>query len=250
GIVLNGGFLPSAQVSRLVEGLGVELPVITSQGGTMRTAMNMHAVRGRITPHSTRKIELARALVHAHLDVDALLPAADSALARPAASTGRVVTPLMFEHQLMARAREADALVVLPEGGEDRILRAADTLLARGVARLTLLGDEGQVRDRAAALGLHLDAAQVIDPQTSPLREQFAQTYAELRAHKGVTPEHAYDVVVDPAYFGTLMVKAGEADGMVSGSITTTAHTIRPALEVIRTSPGVSVVSSVFFMCL
>ena len=156
----------------------------------------------------------------------------------------------MFEHQLVGRARAADAHIVLPEGSEDRILRAADTLLSRRVARLTLLGDESQVRERAAALGLNLSAAQVVDPRTSPLRDGFARTYADLRAHKGMTPEQAYDLVTDGAYFGTLMVRAGEADGMVSGSITTTAHTIRPVLEVIRTSPDVSVVSSVFFMCL
>ncbi|QFG68539.1 phosphate acetyltransferase [Ornithinimicrobium pratense] len=249
GIVLNGGFLPSQQVTRLVEGISVELPIITCQAGTMGAAMTMYAVRGRITPHSTRKIERARALVHDHLDLDALVPVAEDADAPSTSGNGhRVVTPLMFEHQLVARARAADAHIVLPEGTEDRILRAADTLLARKVARLTLLGDEAQIRERAATLGLHLDAAQVVDPETSPLRQGFATTYAELRSHKGVTAEHAYEVVADSAYFGTLMVHAGETDGMVSGSITTTAHTIRPALEVIRTSPGVSVVSSVFFM--
>lgn len=247
GIVLNGGFMPSAQVSRLVNGMGVELPIIACDSGTMATAMALHAVPGRITARTARKIEHARALVHEHLDVDVVLPPAEGGAADGAP---RVVTPLMFEHQLTARAREADAHVVLPEGSEDRILRAADVLLSRRVARLTLLGEERAIRERAASLGLHLDEARVIDPQTSPLREQFAQTYAELRAHKGVTLDQAQDLVVDGAYFGTLMVKAGEADGMVSGSITTTAHTIRPALEVIRTTPGVSVVSSVFFMCL
>ena len=248
GIVLNGGFATTPQVDRLVEGLAVELPIISCDGGTMHTAMTMHDVVGRITPRSERKIEHARALVHDHVDLDRLLPPAEDDDA--GARRSQVVTPLMFEHQIMARARAADAHVVLPEGGEDRILRAADTLLARKVARLTLLGVEAQVRERAASLGLRLDAAQVIDPQSSDQRERFAQTYAELRAHKGVTPDQAHDIVVDPAYFGTMMVHAGEADGMVSGSITTTAHTIRPALEVIRTSPGVSVVSSVFFMCL
>ena len=248
GIVLNGGFATTPQVDRLVEGLAVELPIISCDGGTMHTAMTMHDVVGRITPRSERKIEHARALVHDHVDLDRMLPPAEDDDA--GARRSQVVTPLMFEHQIMARARAADAHVVLPEGGEDRILRAADTLLARKVARLTLLGVEAQVRERAASLGLRLDAAQVIDPQSSDQRERFAQTYAELRAHKGVTPDQAHDIVVDPAYFGTMMVHAGEADGMVSGSITTTAHTIRPALEVIRTSPGVSVVSSVFFMCL
>ena len=250
GIVLNGGFRPSEQIARLIEGLGVELPVIACGTGTMTTAMTLYEVTGRITVHSGRKIEHARALVHQHLDVDALLGEADPVGGPALAGGHRVVTPLMFEHQLVGRARAADAHIVLPEGSEDRILRAADTLLSRRVARLTLLGDESQVRERAAALGLNLSAAQVVDPRTSPLRDGFARTYADLRAHKGMTPEQAYDLVTDGAYFGTLMVRAGEADGMVSGSITTTAHTIRPALEVIRTSPDVSVVSSVFFMCL
>ncbi|MFK5689377.1 phosphate acetyltransferase [Ornithinimicrobium sp. LYQ92] len=254
GIVLNGGFRPSAQVWRLIEGLEVELPIVGCEGGTMRTAMAMHEVPGRIRAHSERKLEHARSLVHTHVDLDQLLSAGDGggqgADHVHDQGPAPVVTPLMFEHQIMARARSTGAHVVLPEGGEDRILRAADTLLTRGVARLTLLGDESRVRERAAGLGLRIDDARIIDPHQSPLRDRFAQTYAELRAHKGVTVDQAHDMVTDPAYFGTLMVHAGEADGMVSGSITTTAHTIRPALEVIRTSPGVSVVSSVFFMCL
>ncbi|MGC5584873.1 phosphate acetyltransferase [Ornithinimicrobium sp. W1665] len=246
GIVLNGGFLPSEQVHRLVEGVGVELPVVTCTTGTMTTATAISRVHARIGPGSTRKIERARALVHQHVDIDTLLPVGGHA----GATGPRVVTPLMFEHELTARARAADAHIVLPEGVEDRILQAADTLLARRVSRLTLLGDEGEVRARAAALGLHLDEAAVVDPQSSDLRQGFAEEYARLRAHKGVTPETAWDVVADPAYFGTMMVHGGQADGMVSGSITTTAHTIRPALEIIRTAPGVSVVSSVFFMLL
>ncbi|MGO0578132.1 phosphate acetyltransferase [Ornithinimicrobium panacihumi] len=251
GVVLNGGFEPSPQVSRLVAGLGVELPVVFCESGTMSTAMRMHGVTGRITPESERKIEHARALVHRHLDLDALVPAGDGADGQPAAETTRAVTPLMFEHQLTARARAAEANIVLPEGMEPRILRAADTLLARKVARLTLLGDETEIRARASSLGLHhLDDAVVVDPHTSELREGFAEAYTQMRAHKGMTLEHAHDVVVDPAYFGTLMVHGGHADGMVSGSITSTANTVRPALEIIRTSEGVSVVSSVFFMCL
>ncbi len=248
GVVLNGGFLPSDQVARLLDGLGVELPVVACETGTMTTATALHHVQARIGPRSERKIERARSLVHDHVDVAALLPTAPEDGAPQ--GRDRVVTPLMFEHEITARARLAQAHVVLPEGHEDRILRAADTILARGTARLTLLGDEAQVRSRAAALGLHLDEAAVLDPQTDPLREEFATEYAQLRAHKGVTPERAHDVVADPAYFGTLMVHLGHADGMVSGAVTSTAHTVRPALEVVRTAPGVSVVSSVFFMCL
>ncbi|AXH95316.1 phosphate acetyltransferase [Ornithinimicrobium avium] len=247
GVVLNGGFLPGEQVFRLVEGVGVELPIVSCDTGTMDTAAAISRVQARIGPGSTRKIERARALVHQHLDMDVLMTAAGHHQPPP---WGRVVTPLMFEHELSARARTADAHVVLPEGAEDRILRAAETILSRGTARLTLLGDVGQVRARAATLGLHLDAAEVLDPQTDVRRADFATEYARLRAHKGVTAEQARDIVADPAYFGTLMVHLGHADGMVSGAITSTAHTVRPALEVIRTAPGVSVVSSVFFMCL
>nr|WP_281497354.1 phosphate acetyltransferase [Ornithinimicrobium sp. F0845] len=243
GIVLNGGFPLSPQVSRLVEGLEVQLPVVTTTYGTFTTATRCYGARPRIAPGSHRKIEEAVGVVSEHLDVPALLPQAT------ARSSG-IVTPLMFEHRLTEWARDAAATVVLPEGLEERILRAADHLLARGVADLILLGPEAEIRDRAATLGLRIEAATCVDPQTDPRRETYAETYAGLRAHKGVTLDQAHDTVVDPSYFGTLMVLDGAADGMVSGSITTTAHTIRPALEVIRTVEGVSVVSSVFFMCL
>ena len=243
GVVLNGGFALSPQVDRLVGGLGIRLPVVATEGGTMATASALFGVEGRLTPASERKIRAAVALVEDAGDLGAVLgegtPTQEGA-----------VTPLMFEHDVVERAREAGAHVVLPEGAEERILLAADQVLGRGIARLTLLGDEEVVRGAARQLGVDISAAEVVDPATSPLREQFAQEYARLRAHKGMTPEQAHDRVVDPSYFGTMMVHAGLADGMVSGCVTTTAHTIRPALEVVRTAPGVSVVSSVFLMCL
>jgi phosphate acetyltransferase len=156
----------------------------------------------------------------------------------------------MFEFDLIERARAARRRIVLPEGDEPRILRAADTLLRRGVAGLTLLGDERKIRATAAQLGLALDDAEVISPFDPDLREKFADEYARLRAHKGVSAELARDTVTDVSYFGTMMVHLGLADGMVSGATHTTAHTIRPAFEIIKTSPGVGVASSVFFMCL
>jgi phosphate acetyltransferase len=139
---------------------------------------------------------------------------------------------------------------VLPEGGDDRILRAASIVLERGIARLTLLGDEQAVRGRAASLGLDLAPAAVLGPTDPELRERFGAEYAELRKAKGVTVESALDTVTDVSYFGTMMVHTGLADGMVSGAAHTTAHTIRPAFEIIKTKPGVSVVSSVFLMAL
>lgn len=243
GIVLNGGFPLSPQVQRLIEGLDVVLPIIATDSGTMTTATRLGAARGRLTPGSTRKLEATVAMVERGLDAEALLG--------PVATTGEgAVTPLMFEHRLVDDARAAAAHIVLPEGAEDRILLAADTVLARGIAKLTLLGDEVTIRANAARLGADISGAAIIDPSTSSLREGFAADYTGLRAHKGVTLDQARDRVVDPSYFGTMMVHQGLADGMVSGCITTTAHTIRPALEIVRTAPDVSVVSSVFLMCL
>ena len=165
-------------------------------------------------------------------------------------AVSEAVTPLMFEDQLFERARTMRRHIVLPEGDDDRILRAASVALTRGVADLTILGDPEQIRRRADALGVDIAAASLVSPLDPVLRKQFAESYAELRAHKGVTLEQAWETVTDVSYFGTMMVKLGLADGMVSGAAHTTAHTIRPAFEVIKTSPDVSSVSSVFFMCL
>ncbi|MHB1234231.1 MAG: phosphate acetyltransferase, partial [Microbacteriaceae bacterium] len=243
GIILNGGFPLSPQIERLVTGLGSTLPIAANSLGTFDTAKRITQTRGRLAADSPRKYEAARALFHDHVDADTLLSLLK-------VSPSSVVTPLMFEYGLLERARGHQKHIVLPESGDDRILRAAHILLQRGVAQLTLLGDEATVRARASQLGLDLGDAAVIDPVTSALRSRFAEEYARLRAHKGITLGQASDTVTDVSYFGTMMVHLGLADGMVSGAQHTTAHTIRPAFEIIKTKPGVSVVSSVFFMAL
>lgn len=190
-----------------------------------------------------RKAETALGLFERHVDTGALLDRIS------VARSGRV-TPMMFEHELLEQARSDRKRVVLPEGSEERVLRAADVLLRRDVCDLTLLGDVDVIRKKAADLGIDLADTQLIDPHTSELRGAFAERYAELRAHRGVTVELAHDVVADVNYFGTLMVQEGLADGMVSGSVHSTAATIRPAFEIIKTKPDARIVSSVFFMCL
>ncbi|WP_410792257.1 phosphate acetyltransferase [Kribbella sp. C-35] len=242
-IVLNGGFELPGQVQRLIEGLGVTLPIIETDLGTQATSAKLTAVRGRLTKDAPRKIDTALALFDQYVDGTALLD--QLALARSSA-----VTPLMFEHQLVDRAVSDRRHIVLPEGEEERILRAADVLLRRGVAELTLLGDPTAISAKAAALGVDLAAAHVVHPENSELTEQFAAEYHRLRQHRGVDLDRARELVRDVSYFGTMMVQLGLADGMVSGAVHTTAHTIRPALEVVNTIPDVSVVSSVFFMCL
>jgi phosphate acetyltransferase len=243
GIVLNGGLQLPEQVSKLIEGLGVTMPIIATELGTHAASTALTAVRGRLTKDASRKISTALALFGRHVDGDALLD-------RLEVARSEAVTPLMFEHQLIDDAVEDRRHIVLPEGEEERVLRAADTLLRRGVADLTLLGDPIQISARAASLGVDVSGATLLSPLGEELGERFAQEYFERRKHRGIDLDEARTTVTDVSYFGTMMVLLGLADGMVSGAAHTTAHTIRPALEVVKTLPDVSVVSSVFFMCL
>ena len=171
-------------------------------------------------------------------------------MAAAAARKTSAVTPLAFQHKLMDMARADKRTIVLPESDDDRILTAAAIVLQRDVANLILLGDPAAISASAGRLGLTLDGAQLVDMTDESLRERFATTYAELRAHKGMTVERAREVMADPSYFGTMMVYLGLADGMVSGACHTTANTIRPSLEFVKTKPGVSVVSGAFLMCM
>ncbi|RIX27723.1 phosphate acetyltransferase [Amnibacterium setariae] len=243
GLLLSGGFDLPPNVGRLIDGLQISLPVARTALGTYETIAAVSAVRSTLAAESPQKAAAALALFEEHVDADRLLDALDL-------HASAVVTPLMFEYGLLARARERRRRIVLPEGDDDRILEAAGIVLARDIAELTILGNEVQVRSRALGLGIDLGRAQVVNPVTSALRERFAEVYARERAHKGVSLEMARDTVTDVSYFGTLMVHEGLADGMVSGAAHTTAHTIRPAFELIKTAPGVSVVSSVFLMAL
>ena len=243
GILLTGGYQFPESIRRLSEGVQQDLPIALTDLGTFTTAERLMRVRGPITKDSSRKIETAHRSFAERVDQAALLAAID-------VSASDVRTPLMFEYQLMERARADRQRIVLPESEDDRILEAAAILLRRGVADLILLGDETKVRAQGSALGLDLDEVTIVSPLQAELVEKFAAAYAAARAHKGMTLERAREVVTDISYFGTMMVHLGLADGMVSGAVNTTAHTIRPALEFVKTKPGVSTVSSVFLMCL
>ncbi|AEN12444.1 MULTISPECIES: phosphate acetyltransferase [unclassified Streptomyces] len=243
GVLLTLDERPGEEILRLAARLAPGTPVIAVAGGSFPTAGELFALEGKLNAATPRKAETALGVFERHVDTAALLERIS------VARSGRV-TPMMFEHELLEQARSDRRRVVLPEGTEERVLRAADVLLRRDVCDLTLLGDVDVIRKKAADLGIDLADTRLIDPQTSELRQGFAERYAQLRAHRGVTVELAYDVVSDVNYFGTLMVQEGLADGMVSGSVHSTAATIRPAFEIIKTKPGASIVSSVFFMCL
>ena len=243
GLILTGGLIPHSSIGELIEALEPHVPIITTPEETYSTTRIAAKTPGRVTAGATRKIDVARTLFENSVNGDELL--ARLAVPRPS-----VVTPLMFEYGLIERARADRRRVVLPEGDDDRILRAASTVLARGIADLTILGDETSVRARAVELGLDIAGADVLSTSDPEHIERYAAEYTKLRAHRGMTIDRALEIVTDVSYFGTMMVHLGDAHGMVSGAAHTTAHTIRPSFEIIKTAPGINSVSGVFLMCL
>ncbi|MGW3145732.1 MULTISPECIES: phosphate acetyltransferase [Streptomyces] len=243
GLLLTLNERPTEEVLTLAARLAPGTPVVSVPGNSFPTAEQLFSLEGKLSAGTPRKAETALGLFERYVDTGDLIK-------RVSAPSSDRVTPMMFEHKLLEQARSDKRRVVLPEGTEERVLHAAEVLLRRGVCDLTLLGPVDLIRKKAADLGIDVGDAQLIDPAVSELRDAFAQTYSQLRAHRGVTVELAYDVVSDVNYFGTLMVQEGLADGMVSGSVHSTAATIRPAFEIIKTTPESSIVSSVFFMCL
>jgi phosphate acetyltransferase len=244
GLVLTGGIQPAQQVRKLLEGLDVApVPVLSVQTDTFTTAMNVNATEPSIVHGGTRKIAAALGMVESSVNLPALLD-------RITVARSKKHTPLMFQYELIERSRRERKHIVLPEGEEERVLRAAEVVKLRGICDVTLLGNPDEIKRKIDSLGLSLGDVRIIDSASSDLRRQFADAYFESRKHKGISPDMAYDIMSDASYFGTMMVQLGYADGMVSGSVHTTAHTIRPALEFVKTRPGISIVSSVFFMCL
>ncbi|MGA5301999.1 phosphate acetyltransferase [Nucisporomicrobium flavum] len=243
GLVLTIGEFPDPRAVRVIERLYTGLAMLVVPSDSYHTINAAGRIEATLSPATPRKVEAALGAFEKHVDTAELNRRLD-------VTRSSRVTPLMFENDLIDRARADRRRLVLPEGTDERILRATETLLRRGVAGLTLLGDPAEITRRAREVGVDIGAAQLVDPATSEWRDDFAKQYAELRKHKAVTLDLAYDVVRDVNYFGTMMVAAGLADGMVSGATHTTAATIRPAFEIIKTVPEVSVASSVFFMLL
>ncbi len=244
GLLLTGKEDPDEQVKLLLEGLGAPpFAILQVATDTFTSALNVTRVQAQLNAQNERKIATALSLVEDNID----MPELRQRIQAPKAPR---VTPIMFEYDLLQRSRSNPKHIVLPEGTEERILRAAEILNRRGAAKLTLLGNKEKILHKIKALSLQLDDINIIDPMISDLRDGFAETFYQLRKHKGVVYNTAYDLMTDVSHFGTMMVHLGYADGMVSGAVHTTQHTIKPAFQVIKSKPGVSIVSSVFFMCL
>ena len=244
GILLTGGLDVASSILTLAYGwTGAPVPILSVQTPTYESLQALVKIHSHIAPGDYRKINTALALFERNVDGDSLS-------ARLVNHRSSRMTPMMFEFKLIEQAKRHKMRIVLPEGAEERILRAAEILCQREVAEIILLGDEQSIRRKMNELALHLPTVRIIEPVNSPLFEGYAAAYCEMRKSKGITLDDARDRLADTTYFGTMMVHMDDADGMVSGSINTTAHTIRPAFEIIKTKPGASIVSSVFLMCL
>ncbi len=245
GIVLTGGFKPAPSVIKLIEGSRSIVPIISVEKNSFATATQIGAIKSRIGASNPKKIQRAINTFRKYVDTEAL----DE---RIITFKPEGITPNMFQYQLVKWAKSQKKHIVLPEGNDDRILRATTKLIQQGIVDITLLGNHDEIAQAVSRMGLNLDLNKIniIDPVSADCFEDYAQTLYELRKGKQMPLETARDLMTDVSYFGTMMVYKGHADGMVSGAAHTTMHTIRPALQFIKTKPGVSIVSSIFFMCL
>jgi len=231
-------------IEKLIMGLNsFSIPILSVPTDTYRTARNIIKVHSRLRVNSDRKIALSLGLFNTSVDIKAIEEKIRN-------SYNDVMTPQMFEYKLFHTARQHRQKIVLPESYDERILRAAEIILRREVADIILLGVEQEVRERYLRLGINLDKAEIIDHNSSKLMQTFVKEFYKMRKAKGLTMKAAQDAMQHVNYFATMMVELGYADGMVSGATHSTGDTIRPALQIIKTTPDVSVVSSVFFMCM
>jgi len=231
-------------IQKLIAGLNsFKVPILSVDTDTYETAKNIMNVHSRLRVNSERKIALALGLFNSSVNIASIEE-------KIAATYNDIMTPQMFEYKLFYMASQNKKRIVLPESSDERILRAAEIILRRDVAEIIFIGDEEELKERYKRLGLDLSAATIVNHLNSSLLEKFTDTFYELRKHKGLTKDAAKDAMLHANYFATMMVYLDYADGMVSGAVHATADTIRPALQIIKTKPGFSVASSVFFMCL
>ncbi|PHS37058.1 MAG: phosphate acetyltransferase [Sulfurovum sp.] len=244
GILLSGGITPNPTMMKLLEDFGeIPIPILKVRNDSYQTAITLEKIRANITAGSTRKISMAKGLFDAAVDKVKLVEEFRS-------TSKEMITPMMFQYRLFERARTKRQKIVLPESMDERILRAVDILIHRDIVDIILVGERTVIMNQSAQMGLDISKAEVFDPQESDLREKFSQTFYSMRKEKGLTLDAAKDAMSHPNYFATMMVYEGLVDGMVSGATHTTTDTVRPALQIIKTKADISIVSSVFFMCL
>lgn len=261
GIVLTGGERPDPSIELLLDGVLDLIPIIFVPTDSFTTASKVTQVKASLKPTDLEKISLSiqsfsNSLTHKDRLLQRMMGGSsiDTISGR---QLRRTLTPKMFAFDLVSQAKLDRKHIVLPEGTDERIIKAATQLASRNIAQVTLLGKPEQILKTATELGVsltsHSDRISILDPcECSDMLDKYAEVYYQLRKHKGTVPNlsAARDEVADFTTFATMMVHCGDADGLVSGARHTTANTIRPALQIIKTKPGVKLVSSVFLMCL
>lgn len=245
GIILTGGIIPEEAILKLIKGLKEIVPILSVEKGTFEIANKIGAIRSHIYANNKLRIYNSLNTFEKYVDIDAL---ANKLITFE--SDG--ITPRMFQYNLVKKAKKVRKHIVLPESNDERILSAAARLVNLDIVDITLLGDKNIIKSALTKHGidLNLDKTNIVNPINSASYDDYVNTFYELRKHKNINLDMAKDFMVDVSYYATMMVYKGDADGMVSGAVHTTQHTIRPALQFIKTKPNVSVVSSVFFMCL
>ncbi len=245
GILLTGGLIPEEPVMQLIRGLKEIVPILAIEKGTFEVANRIGAIRSHIYPSNEQRIYTSLNTFDKYVDINDLTR-------KYLTFKPKGITPRMFQYDLLKKAQKVKKHIVLPEGTDERILLAAARLTVLDIVEITLLGSKQSIEEKINELGISMnfDRVKIIDPASSPQFEDYVKTFYELRKHKNINMSMAQDLMQDVSFFGTMMVYKGHADGMVSGAVNTTQHTIRPALQFIKTKPNVSVVSSVFFMCL
>lgn len=244
GIVLTGGYEPVDSVKRLIGGLsGFNIPILQLPLDTFESAIRINQMEVSLYPDDHQKIEALYRATKRHVNQDKLNKYLQ--LKRTPKTT-----PIAFLNGLMERSSSQKKRIVMPEGDEERTLKAVSRVLEENIADIILLGDPKVILEKANRLDAKIDRATIINPAESDKLEAYTEAYFQMRQHKGITRDHAHDVMIDPIYFGTMMVGLDDADGLVSGAVHTTRHTITPAFQIIKTRPGISLVSSIFFMCL
>nr|WP_314560684.1 phosphate acetyltransferase [uncultured Capnocytophaga sp.] len=246
GMVLYGGFEPDKSIVKILEGIQKNIPIMLSKSNTFETANLIGNIKSGIYPENTEKVNMLLQLFDENVDEQKLNNSISS-------FKSETITPRMFQYNMVQKARKGQKHIVLPEGTDDRILTAASQLAEDELVYITILGEPEAIKTRAKnilSLKWNEERISIVNPADSPKYEAYAEKLYELRKSKGLELSQAKDLMLDASYFGTMMVFLGDADGMVSGAVNTTAHTIRPSLQFVKTKPGVNTVSSVFFMLL
>jgi phosphate acetyltransferase len=241
-IVTSEGELPAPVLELCAPALATGLPLLAVSSSSWQTVTDLMNMSSEVPADDLERVRMGMSHIAEHLDGDWLL-------ARCAAPIEARLSPAAFCFRLVEVASRVNARIVLPEGAEPRTIRAAIECTRRKIARCVLLGDPKEIHKVAEGEELLMPTGlEIIDPLA--IRANYVARLVEMRKHKAVTEREAAEMLEDNVWLGTMMLALGEVDGLVSGAVHSTANTIRPALQIIKTKPGASIISSVFFMCL